>query len=376
MTPYRLTFRERPSQRLATGFTLIELLIVVALLMVLTTLTLALFNSTGESDRIRSSARQLQSALLGARDRAIRAKAPRGLRLIVEPAPLLTITSMVYLGVPEIWRQGTIQVGRADFPPFGTADQSADPGGVIIVRGWGTDWRLLFQQGLLVTGSRIKIPADANGSWYTVDTQFLASPPTAASGDPNPPDDILRLTTEFRTPATYPSPLVAAFDPLLPNDLGQGNYLLELEPAVLPGQEPLKLSSGIVIDAARSQLPTTMVPPNLDIMFSPRGLVASGSVLASGLVHFYLCTQEDAELNFGVIGTASINDPSLNGPRDPADPQSGEKLILTLFPQTGNVATFPVDTTDTVNNLTRAAPKDLLADDPFRNAKIGGTAGR
>ena len=373
MTPFRLTF-SRPHLRRITGFTLIELLIVVALLMVLTTLTLAIFNSTGESDRIRSSARQLQSALLGARDRAIRAKAPRGLRLMIDPATL-TITNMVYLGVPEIWRQGTIQVGRADFSP---ADQSSDSGSVVnIVRGWGTDWQLLYQQGLLVDGSRIKLPADATGSWYTVNTEFLKNIPAVASGDMNPPDDILVLTaTTFRTQATYPAPLVAAFDPLPPNSLQQGNYLLELEPAVLPGQEPLKLSSGIVIDAARSKLPTTLVGNNLDIMFSPRGLVASGPVLASGLVHFYLCTQEDAELNRGVMGTPSINDPALNGPRNAADLQSGEKLLLTLFPQTGNVATFPVDGTDMVNNITGAAPKDLLADDPFRNAKLGGTAGR
>lgn len=356
MTPYRSTF-DRARKRKTSGFTLIELMIVVALLMLLTTLTLVLFNSSSESDRIRSSARQLQSALLGARDRAIRAKAPRGLRLMVD-STTNTINTMVYLGTPDIWRQGSIQVGRRDFAP---ADMSADAGsGVSVVRGWGTDWQLLFQQGLLVSGSRIKIPADANGSWYTVDTSLLSSPPAAASGDTNPPDDILLLTaTEFRTPAVYPSPVVGAFDRQGINDLGQGNYLLELQPGVLPGQEPLTLSSGIVIDVARSQLPTSFTGGNLDIMFSPRGLVASGSVLASGLVHFYLCTLEDAQLNNGPADTN----------RNAADPQAGEKLLLTLFPQTGNIATFPVDSTDTT-------PKDSRADDPFHNAKIGGTAGR
>ena len=353
MTPRRVIFYRVSGRLERTGFTLIELIIVVAILLILATLTLAIFNSTNESDRIRSSARQLQSALLGARDRAIRAKEARGLRLLRDPATN-TISSMVYIGSPEIWREGTIAIGREDFSP---ADQTPDNGSVTIVRGWNTDWQLLFQQGLLTNGARIKIPADSTGSWYTVDTIFLASAPSYPMSYPSPADDILVLTgSGFRTPAIYTG--VNAFDPMQPNIDGVGNYLLELQPAILPGQEPLKLSSGIVIDVTHSKLPTLSASNSLDIVFSPRGLVASGDVLASGLLHFYLCTQEDAIMN---LNAADVT-------RNAADPNSGEKLILTLFPQTGNLATFPVNAVDGNGNQ--------LADDPFSFAKTGGTAGR
>lgn len=352
MTPHRKTLCKSINTVERLGFTLVELIIVVAILMIMATLTLAIFNSTNESDRIRSSARQLQSALLGARDRAIRAREARGLRLMVDPATN-TISNMVYIGSPEIWRQGTIAIGRADFAP---PDLTPDNGSVTIVRGWNTDWQLLFQQGLLANGSRIKIPADSTGSWYTVDTSLLLNPPTYPMGYASPADDILILTgSGFRTPPLYSG--INAFDVMQPNVDGEANYLLELQPAILPGQEPLKLSSGIVIDVTHSKLP---VPPtnNLDIVFSPRGLIASGNVLAWGLLHFYLCTQEDAIMNL------NATDPT----RDAADPNSGEKLILTLFPQTGNLATFPVNTFDGNGNQ--------LADDPFSFAKTGGTAGR
>lgn len=376
-TEHKMNLRISRLARIRQGFTLVELLIVVAILLILTTLTVVLYNSAGDSDKIRSSARQLQSALLGARDRAIRAKAPRGLRLIVDTIPAnnsRVISSMIYIGAPEVWTQGYIQIARADFSP---ADQSADSTTVNIVRGWGTDWQLLFAQGLLTNGSRIEIPANS-GSWYTVDTSLLQTPPTIPGTYPNPPDDYLILTgTGYRQNAVYVSPAVGAFPVLPPDEFGVGQYKLELQPAILPGQEPLKLSPNIVVDVDRSQLPTLgAMASSLDIMFTPRGLVGSGNVVASGLLNFYLCTQEDAELNTAVIGTASYTDPMVNNVRNPADPQSGEKLILTLFPQTGNIATAPVDPTDIIVNATGVSGVDGLADDPFKFAKIGATASR
>ena len=86
-TPVRL----RPN----AGFTLVEMLISVGILIILTTLSAAVYTTTASADRIRSSARQVQSALGGARDRQIKILktnplATRGLRLLVDAAAIIT----------------------------------------------------------------------------------------------------------------------------------------------------------------------------------------------------------------------------------------------------------------------------------------------
>lgn len=348
---------------LQPGFTLVELLIVISLLLILSTATLAVFNSTSESDRIRSSARQLQSALLGARDRAIHARTPRGLRLLLQDttdpttAGAHVATGLVYIGADDYWDQGQVVPIYPDFsiPSIGLVDNMPNDGNIqlfetVVLRGKFTEWKLLQQQGLIETGSRIEVPRNS-GQWYAIDVSLLTSPPPGASAS----DDYLVLPRNgLRTPQN-----------------GQTlSYRLEVKPTVLPGQEPLRLSSGVVINLDRSLIPSgwyttgvpkrtyfdysPTVPKNLDIMFSPRGWAADTAlapISPSGVIHFYICTQEDAELD-----------------RDPANPQSGEKLILSFFPRTGNVATYPVDVTD--------SNTDGIADDPFRFAKLGGTAGR
>ena len=67
------------------GFTLIELLVAISILLILSALTFTMVNVTMDSDRIRSGSREVQSYLEGARNQAIYAKAPRGVRFLVSP---------------------------------------------------------------------------------------------------------------------------------------------------------------------------------------------------------------------------------------------------------------------------------------------------
>ena len=67
------------------GFTLVELLVVIGVLIVLTTLTISMVNVTQDEDRVRAGAAQVQSYLEGARDRAIHAREPRGVRFLLDP---------------------------------------------------------------------------------------------------------------------------------------------------------------------------------------------------------------------------------------------------------------------------------------------------
>lgn len=433
-------------RRTRSGFTLVEMLVVAAILIILTTLTVAAYTTTASADRIRTSARQVQSALGGARDREIKAiksnsLAKRGLRFLVDATDPTTVTSMTYVGTDGPWTDGQVIVGRPDLDNNGQADSDV----VRTVRGWPkfmpdgsvlvTGWKNLYDQGLLVDGSRIRIPAGKQGTWYTVITSRLATGNYSSHGP-----EILLLTSDYRGsinttyPTTYNSGLDGEYgsngqlgkpvdDDLdgMPNnpeeraapgsddtsDLNAqtGNqaldYELELKPTVLPGQEPLRLSAGIAIDLFNSVIPGTwfqqrslargsalppanqgwdpgsgnyyyngwgtwavegpdpsntandiyrQYSPRMDVMFSGQGTV-TGPLATVGMLHFRLAD------------TLDIADS-----RDPANPQAAPMLYSTLFTQTGYVATFPVNITDSNN--------DGYADDPLYFARIGGTAGR
>lgn len=427
-----------------SGFTLVEMLIVAAIMIILTTMTVAAYTATASADRIRTSARQVQSALSGARDRGIKAVkaeplARRGLRFLVDATDPTIVTSMTYVGTDVPWTDGQVIVGREDTqvpgdPGYGLADSLL----IRTLRGWPrvmpdgsltfTGWRRLYDQGLLVDGSRIRIPAGPSGNWYTVLTGTLAN--YSGTGP-----EILQITTDFQQTPSPDNFGLTPYDlgltpdsvagtlgdddqdgtPDNPEELGAPlsndrtdinpfgtsplDYELELKATVLPGQEPLRLSSGIAIDLFNSAIPNSwfqqrslargsalppinqgwggssyyyngwgtwaiegpdpsnaandiyrQYSPRMDVMFSPQGTV-TGPLVTVGMLHFRLADVLD-------IGEG----------RNPANPEAAPMLYSTLFTQTGYVATFPVNITDSNN--------DGYADDPLYFARIGGTAGR
>lgn len=282
------------------GFTLVELLVAIGILLILTTMSVAVYTSGANADRIRTSARQVQSSLNGARDRELKAArtskvASRGLRLLVDSQDSTLVTSMVYVGADAPWSDGQILVCRPDTDNNGNADSNV----IRTIRGWPklnptdgsittTGWVNLYNQGLLTDGCRIRIPAGNTGTWYTVSTLQLTTYP--GSG----PETLL-LTTDYRISPTniygsvtydkgpdggygFAAPSLIADDdqdgtvdnPLEMNSPGSDDvsdvtafgtggfmtYELELKPTLLPNQEPMRLSAGIAIDLFNSRLPS------------------------------------------------------------------------------------------------------------------------
>ncbi|WP_417380212.1 pilus assembly FimT family protein [Gimesia sp.] len=323
-------FTQRSSRR--PGFTLVELLVVISIMAILVVMTVSSINFALTSDVTRGASRQVQSYLAGARDRAIYAKEPRGVRFLVDPNNPTAVTSMIYIAPSPDWNQGVIRLERID------TNSDSVPDTTLHVRGEGTDWRFLYTRGQLKNGARIKIPGDESGSWYTVDLDNspVSEPVPLIPSSPAPneynykTDVVLRLTTAYRDPGTSDPSQVVAFAP----GSGPSTYLLELPPVVLSGEEPTLLPNNAGIDLDRSYLPVSwrvtgvsegedgspgkagidddssggadddgellwpgtddyrLYSSHLDLMFSPRGTV-SGSEAGGGKIHFVVDTLEN-----------------------------------------------------------------------------------
>jgi prepilin-type N-terminal cleavage/methylation domain-containing protein len=338
-------------RNLSRGFTMIELLVVITILLVLSTLVYAVYNANGHSDRTRSAARIGQSAFLGAVDRARFAKELRGVRLIRDTTDPTLVTGFVYLAplpnqitgnLPGQPLQKTVTLTRPNLP-------NTDATKLIIADSTATAWYTQDQRGLWPANSMlIRIPAQT-GTWYQLARQ-QATAPYWGTIDANGLN--LTLQTPFQGGKAYP-PNTNAID----NTDSDASCEVQLGNDLLPFHAPIPLPSSVVIDLDFSspnvagQWPATPVPVNIDIMFSPRGMM-TGPLAALGPIHFLLNSLADATQNL-----------------NPIDPKNrGDKLILTVFPQTGLVATFPIDPTDANN--------DGIADDLFHFAKLGSAAGQ
>ena len=292
---------------LARAFTLVEMLVAMVVLLVLVSATIGVVNVSLDDERVRSGARQLQSYLMGARDRAVYSRLPRGVRFEFDPnstqaRPLLK--SVVYIGASQDWSQGSLTVRR-----------NATNSLANLLVGEFTEWNTLKLRGSLGNTARIQL----GSRWYTVTTGLLTasdevlviSPPLV---NPQPVDE---------TDVTYPAwPVTARFN--------EGAYRLTLLPRILPNERPVQLPPGIVLDMNYCRLPGTWQAPYFDIMFAPRGSVI-GEPAAAGVLHFLLNDIKDITLQLVPWDTRNKT----------------EKRVVTLFTRTGNVITselFPGET--------------------------------
>src|SRR5258708_37188424 len=89
------------------GFTLVEMLVVITIILVLASLTFAVFRGNS-TDKMRSAARIAQSAFLGAKDRALHAKELRGIRLTRDTTDPTLINGFIYLQPLPLQSTGNI----------------------------------------------------------------------------------------------------------------------------------------------------------------------------------------------------------------------------------------------------------------------------
>lgn len=305
------------------AFTLIELLIVITILIILAGLTVTAYSSLTGGEKMRAASRQLQSAILGARDRAIQSGRTYGVRLSPDSSQSGAITSLNYVSQPPNWTDGRIELWR---------DANGD---VKIVKELAsvpaghkrTGWYNLKQHGLLAPGLKIRI--SQQGSWYTIAdvSQLTATTET------------LILREKFRSAPVESNPAKSAFPPL--------DYEMQLYPHIAPGTDPITLPAGCGIDIAKSlNLP---VAKPYDLLFSGRG-VPTGWAASRHKIFFLLSELGDIEAGL---------DPSK---------REGDMKVVSLRGSSGAVTSHEPDVTDANN--------DGKADNLFRFAETGASAGK
>jgi type II secretory pathway pseudopilin PulG len=293
-------------RRNRNAFTLVELLVVITILIVLTGMTLALVNVTEDEDRVRAGAAQVRSFLEGARDRAIHAKEPRGVRFLPDTDNPNIATSMLYIGPPENYAFGQISIGDFSDP------MNPKPRKVNLLG--PADWDNLRVRGLIPNAGAVLRIGDQN-LFFTIlwdGTDYL-------------------LTKDYAGTMGVPE-----------------DYSLQLNPNVLPNQEPRLLPRDVVIDLSNSRIPNswTVSGAQLDVLFSPHGTV-TGLVASAGEIDLLVAEGVDV----------------LQSRKPGAYDKEGNERIVSLRTQTGGISVHNVDTT--------GATATTDATDPFKFAALG-----
>jgi prepilin-type N-terminal cleavage/methylation domain-containing protein len=328
------------------GFTLLELLVSMGILLILATLTMRLLNATLDSDRLKTGARELQSLLAGARDRAIYATQPRGVRFIADPTNPSAIRSFVFVGSSNSFTDGamlTVDSLGNILGPVGTVPTGLPLPATLPL------WDNLWAHGALVNGTPIQLTNSSGAS-----LGFATVSPTAF--DPVSGNPIGFAITSTLGAGTFPIAAPGV------------NYTLQLAPAIVSGDEPRTLPQNIVIDLNSSILPASWGAPGafastLDVMFSPQGTVI-GAPASDGRIHFVLADITDSTGVTPITSFPARSHLQLNSPWQPTTTYALGNVVV---PTPSNFVGFRCTTAGTSGGaipaqFATAAPNQSIAD--------------
>ncbi len=271
------------------GFTLVEMLVVIGLILVLATLTVAIAPRFQERQKLAKASDQLQGWLLIAKMRAKNDRTPTGVRIYLTGTPPRA-TELAYLQQPDDFRVGRLSVSNpgnvADITAGDLTGGAADPalwpvqpGDYLEIKGGGLPHQLV---------------------------RISNTPP--------------RLEVFASNVPPFPYQVTPTED-----------YRIIREPRLLQGEAPLQLAQDIVIDFAPillgpsgpSQPRSVGFPPSnkpyYDLLFSPSG---------------------------GVIRPVAGGDKIMLWLRDITQDATspGEQILVTIHLRTGLIAAHPVNT--------------------------------
>ncbi|MFM8220493.1 MAG: hypothetical protein ACKOJF_16380, partial [Planctomycetaceae bacterium] len=316
----------------------------------------------------------------------MQAKDLRGIRLIVNSTDrtctgfqlIRPLPALTYVCSPPVDGQFQPMIGfRSGSLVLLGPNSNAVPGQWVTFQG-----RQLFSP----RATRVRIPAGAGGTWFPIvqsnSGEFVVSTSVTYQSKSYGAESIVVSGTIDQD--SVGEAIMNQFDgkpdgflsPNIPIELiadGKTQFELVLGNEAQPMSDPVNLPSGVVIDLDFCELPGFSSGASesgtefklYDFMYTPRGSI-EGSVGTSGPLFFLINDLQDA------LAT-DPNDPT--SPLNPIHPRNkGEKLVLAVFPSTGNVQTFPIDPTDAYDNSTGAATLDGKADDLFSFARRASAA--
>jgi prepilin-type N-terminal cleavage/methylation domain-containing protein len=388
--------RTAPLRRPA--FTLVELLVVVALIVLLAALVVAVSQSgLLGSQKVVSAADRASGWLLIAKQRALRDRAPRGVRFLLTPVqdPLLNPPSSGDPNYQSYYMATEAQYIEAPDPWVPNPNQELNPTGPRIVFSYQFDtatkqftafqvYYVSFNPTNPAAGVADMLDYDqrvfANDMLVLPEfgTSFrIANPNTTPNagltlgGVPVPAANCRLITLQ------NPPDLAAAFSPMVPpgtppqGTLTTYKYGFQGQPRPLLGEPTVQLTGNTIIDFRDPAVyPTNQqttfgvtYPAGIpaaqqkyfDILFSP-----SGSVMfnPSGLICLWVRDPDK-------VAHPRL-DPTTGAPNDATGfNAAGEQVLVTVYTQTGLIATHPVN------------PSGLSSPgyDPYQYAKDGVNSG-
>lgn len=338
------------SSRPRAGFTLIELAVSITIIAILTGVTITAINVSQDESRINSAASNVRAFLEGARNRAVFAESPRGLRLYIDHNVVTNralVNTIQYIGNVDSATAGTIEVQRPDVePPLPgnvPGDGSADNSEAYVLLSTDsniTNWDKLFDNGLLTYNSRIRL----GNWWYQIRANGL--------------DNLSAANHEIHITPYYRDASGTATD-IPAGTVLEGDHEITLSPAELEGEEPFEFRPRTYIDLTQlendSKLPgnwdiSTSGPGYVDILFNPLGTV-EGPLAGHGVLHLPIVDLNDLD-DATILELGNAN-------------KEGNERIVTLFTQSGQLSINAVSQTDD--------DTDGNADDPYKFAETGAT---
>ncbi len=358
---------QQPQPDSRPGFTLIELLVAMSIFVIVSALTIGAINLSLTGEQVRGAARQVQSKIEGARDRAIYNSRetqgqprPVGVRLLVDENEPTISRSLVY--IESAGRDATDENGASVQVAEADSEVGAGVTGVPTVVGEGTSWSALYDRGLIGPGSIINIRDLGNNNWIpmtihpgsfpiVIEANFGDGVGINSDGDTN--DEVLVLLENH---------------PGMPGPSIDLRYFIELGPDIMADEEPLELPRGACIDLSNSHLPDSWeVAPDqfsnrMDIMFSAQG-PCLGEAAAAGIIHLHMADIDDALE--GTLPGSPTTPNDFDGDGNP-DERHGNELGLTIFTKAGRVISHPIATSSAVTWVSgNYALGDLVAPSVF-----------
>jgi prepilin-type N-terminal cleavage/methylation domain-containing protein len=315
------------------GFTLVELLVTISIFIILLAITASAFNVGQDREKITGAARQIQSAVEGARSRAFKLQRPIGLRFNIDPSDPTVSPSMIYVQQLEPIT-GTLDVGGPSLTPADTPDEygfseiqirtvdqlpDAPNGDVAPKDGYYDstfahgDLNVLVNavnQGLITPGVTIRIRGGSTDyGEYTIISRPVrfcypsSTPIDMAIGDVfNPAAGRLFIFPRFRSPGSPRTTVDYT------NTRGKVIQSLNFEiiPAAIPlqNEEPLIFPQGVVIDWDSSSYPREWAKITSAQTWQQNTKYSVGQWVRNG-DYYFKCVDFGTSSNSGTAPTAS-----------------------------------------------------------------------